>query len=333
VSYSICLGEIVTECFAEQPGVSRAEVKSWAPLPGGFAANVACALAKLGNSVEFIGAVGQDHWGRALVQLLTDMNVGTAGIQKRLKAPTRKVYLLSDEGGEPTFAGFSEGDPAVFADAHVFANALNGDLFQAANFLVLGTFLLAYEDGREAVEKAIDLANLQNALVFVDINWRPMYWPSPLDAPGRIYDLLQKAHFLKLSEDEADWLFGSVSAEVIAHQLPHLKGVLVTLVKQGCRYYFQKGLQAVAPSLSSGISGQVSGFNVDVEDTSGASEAFVAGFISRLIRYGPGCLLDEKLSHQVVTYACAVAALTTTRLGAIAALPTKTEIEAFLYLN
>ena len=136
------------------------------PLPGGAPANVACALAKLGNSAEFIGAVGQDHWGKALIKLLGDMKVGHRGVQYRLKAPTRQVYMVTDARGDYTFAGFSESDPTVFADAHLFSSAIEPALFEGASFLVLGTLLLAYPDGRESVEQAIALAASKGAFYF-----------------------------------------------------------------------------------------------------------------------------------------------------------------------
>ena len=324
---AICLGEIWVDCFAEQAGRPRREVTRWNPLPGGASANVACALAKLGSSVEFVGAVGRDPWGDALVNLLKDMGVGHRGVQRRLKAPTRQVYIVHEEDGSAerwpchTFAGFSENDPARFADAHLFADALMPELFAGASFLILGTLAMAYTDTRQSVQQAVTLARAQGAAILVDINWRPMFWPSPADASGQIYDLLQKVQFLKVSAEESRWLFGTDCAEVIARQFPHLSGVLVMSEAGCCQYWLARN------------KGAVSGFAVDVEDTVGAGDAFTAGFVHQLLRQGTACLEAADIAQAVVTYAAAVSALTTTRPGSIAALPTPTEVEAFLYLN
>ncbi|MGB3299375.1 MAG: carbohydrate kinase [Phormidesmis sp.] len=325
---AVCLGEILIDCFAEQPGLARSEVTSWAPLPGGAPANVACGLVKLGSEADFIGAVGNDHWGDALMTLLADMGVGCQGVQRRRKAPTRQVYVIcneTDEGSEerfchPVFAGFSESDPTVFADAHLFADALDLDRV-LADFLVLGTLSLAYDDTRQSVECALGLATAQEIPVLVDVNWRPMFWPQPTAAPGRIYDLISKAQFLKASEEEAEWLFGTTSPAAIAQQLPHLKGVLVTAGAGGCEYWLM------------GNAGAVPGFIVDVEETLGASDAFTAGFVHQLLQKGTCCIEAAESARNVVMYASAVGALTTTRPGAIAALPSAKEVEVFLYLN
>lgn len=321
---AICLGEILIDCFAEQWGLSRGNVKSWIPLPGGAVANVACGLVKLGSEADFVGAIGSDSWGDALVGLLGDVGVGQLGVQRRMKAPTRRVYIVSNDEGDRSFAGFSENDPTVFADAHLFADGLASERFVNADFLVLGTLSLAYPDTRQAVERAVSLASSHRMPILVDVNWLPMFWPHPQDAPGRIYDLLKSVQFLKVSESEADWLFGTQSPEKIGKHLPNLRGVLVTASAAGtmhCRYGFK------------GIAGYVPRFDVDVEETTGADAAFTAGFVHQLMQNGLACLLDEQSAQEVVVYASAVSALTSTRPGAIAGLPTPKEVEAFLYLN
>ena len=321
VGRAVCLGEILIECFAEQAQTPRSEVESWVPLPGGAMANVACALVKLTGGADFVGAVGSDAWGDALLKLLDDMGVGRSGVQRRLKAPTRQVYLLKDDSSdEYTFAGFSESDPASFADAHLFADSLIDRQLSSAAFLVLGTLLLAYPDARQSVNRAVELSQAAQVPIFMDVNWRAPFWPQPKEAPGRVYDLLKSVQYLKVSEDEADWLFGTRSPQVIAKQLPYLKGVLM-MAGDGCHYSFQ------------GVDGSVPSFDVDVEDERGASEAFTAGFVHQLMHRGLSCVLDRYAAREAVVYASAVSALTQTRPGAIAALPTAKEVDVFLYLN
>lgn len=302
----------------------RNQVTNWCSLPGGAAANIACGLAKLGESVSFVGAVGRDAWGDALVTLLSDMGVEHGGMQKRLKVPTREVYITCDRAGRRTFSGFSDSEPALFADAHLFADSLDSILFSKADLLVLGTLGMAYLDTRQAMQRAIQFAQGAATPILVDVSWQPMFWPQPSEAAGYTYDLISNAQFLKVSRAEAEWLFSTVSAATIAHQLPHLQGILITDEQQGCQYFLM------------GNEGHVAGFEVDVEDTTGARDAFTAGFIHQLLRLSAndsGAQPNEAIACQAVTYACAAAALTTTRMGAIAALPTTTEIEAFLYLR
>ncbi|MEO0457218.1 MAG: carbohydrate kinase [Cyanobacteria bacterium P01_A01_bin.114] len=318
----ICLGEILVDCFADQPEATLASVSQWISLPGGAPANVACGLARLGIPVEFIGAVGDDRWGHALKRLLLDLGVGSIGVQHHATAPTRSVYVLLDEKGERSFAGFApEIAPDRFADAHLQVSTMASTLFAQVRYLVLGTLALAYTDTRSAVDRAIALTRQQQGRILVDVNWRPMFWEQPADAPRHIHNLLQQVDLLKLSDEEASWLFETNEPGEIAAQLPNLDAVLITAGAQGCRYWL------------SGHTGNIPGFAVDVEDTTGAGDAFVAGFLAQLYWLGYSSLRDAELAQAMVVYASAVGALTTTRPGAIAAQPTPKEIDAFLFLH
>ncbi|NJL87850.1 MAG: carbohydrate kinase [Leptolyngbyaceae cyanobacterium SM1_1_3] len=317
----VCLGEALIDCLADRLGVPLAAVESWTPHPGGAPANVACALAKLGTAVRFVGCLGSDQWGDALLALLQNRGVDCTYLQRHADAPTRQVYVLRDRQGSPTFAGFSQPDPAQFADARLAVDQIASGLFEQAQFLVTGTLGLAYNPTGEAIRWALQRAQERSVKIAVDINWRPMFWPQPAIAPAAIRQILPAVDFLKLSADEADWLFDTQDPAAIARQLETLQGVLVTAGGAGCRYWF------------AGHTGQFPAFAVDSEDATGAGDAFLAGFLHKLIQGGLEQLSTPASSQAVIVYASAVGALTTTRLGAIAAQPSSQEVEAFLYLQ
>jgi fructokinase len=314
----LCLGEILYYFLANQPGRSLEQVESWTPYPGGAPANVACALTKLGTPSGFVGCIGQDKLGTALVQVLQNAGVNLTGIQLHDEAPTRSVYVLRSESGDRSFAGFGDFPTAAFADTHLQADQLPESLFESAEYLVLGTLELAYPDSRAAIEKALALADQHYLKVLVDVNWRPVFWPDPAQAPPLIHNLISRADFLKLSDEEAVWLFKTTEPGTIAEQVDNLEGVVVTAGDKGCTYNL------------AGTHGHIPAFPVSVQDTTGAGDAFVAGFIHQLCLHGLQGLLYPGTVHNMVRYACAVGALTTTRPGAIAAQPTALEVAAFL---
>ncbi|MFB2834968.1 carbohydrate kinase family protein [Floridanema evergladense] len=317
----LCIGEVLFDCLADQPGKSLPEVESWTAYPGGAPANVACALVKLGTTAGFIGCVGEDEPGNSLVVLFQEIGVDVRGIQRHPKAPTRQVYVLRSLSGDREFAGFGDLDTGDFADTRLNVSQLPETLFQGVSFLVSGTLELAYPRSREAIERAIQLAKQNHVKVFVDVNWRPVFWPNSDLAPGVILKFLQQADFLKLSDEEAQWLFNSTEPSAIAQRLPHLQGILITAGEAGCSYYLANN------------SGKVPAFSVKVVDTTGAGDSFVAGFIHQLCQQGTEALSDTETAKNMVIYASAVGAMTTMKAGAIAAQPTPEEVEEFLRLH
>ena len=317
----LCLGEVLFDCLADQLGRSLETVESWTPYPGGAPANVASALVKLGTPAAFIGCVGADTPGDALVELLGNIGVDITAIQRHPTAPTRQVYVVRSATGEREFAGFGNFQTTEFADTYLQASQLPEKLFEDAEFLILGTLELAYKNSKEAIYKAIQLANRYDVKIVLDVNWRPVFWPEISEAKPLILDILKHIDFLKLSAEEAEWLFDTTDAGAINYRLSSVEGVLVTAGSQGCAYCL--GEQE----------GKMPAFSVEVVDTTGAGDGFLAGFIHQLCLQGISCLKEPNISAQVINYASAVGALTTTKAGAIASQPTHSEVQEFLKLS
>ena len=314
----LCLGEILFDCLADQPGRELERVESWTPYPGGAPANVACGLVKLGTSAGFMGCVGQDKAGDDLVALLESVGVNTVAVQRHPTAPTRQVYVTRSQTGERHFAGFGNIKTTEFADTHFAAEKLPEALFENADYLVTGTLELAYPQSQQAIYRALELAKQHRVKIFVDVNWRPVFWTDLEAAPPLIWDILKQADLIKCSDDEAQWLFKTDNPLEIAQQLKTGRGVLVTAGEGGCSYCLGD------------YSGKLAVFNVDVIDTTGAGDAFVAGFLHRCCQQGERIFQDLEAAKEAVIYASAVGALTTTKPGAIAAQPTAQEVKEFL---
>lgn len=313
----ICIGEMLFDRLSNELGQPLEQVKLWTDYPGGAPANTACGLVKLGISTAFIGCIGEDAPGEQLVELLREIGVNITGVQRHSSAPTRIVYVVRDAAGDRSFAGFGARDTTEFADTYLQAKLLPEPLFKTAEFLVLGTLELAYPESQKAILKAVELAKKYQVKIFIDINWRPMFWQNPDAAIELILNLVQNADFLKLTNEEAELLFNTIEPKAIAQQL-QIKGVFVTAGEQGCAYYL------------AGNSGRLPAFSVSVADTTGAGDGFTAGILYQFCKLGIESINYPKIAKEIVRFASAVGALITTKPGAIAAQPTLTDVEIFL---
>lgn len=318
----LCLGEILFDLLAVEIGKSLEEVKSWNPYPGGAPANVACGLQKLGSPAAFIGSVGSDQPGSQLVSMLQSFGVNTSGVQFQQTKPTRQVYVLRDNQGNRVFAGFGDHPLDQFADCFLDDFILPIKLFVDAEFLVIGTLSLAYPVTRKAIFRALELADFYNLKVVLDVNLRPVFWQNINEAKPIINQLWKHIDFVKLAAEEADWLFNTQNPEEIAHFLNSVEGVIITNGGQGdLNYYINESF------------GQIKPFSVNSVDTTGAGDAFLAGFIHQLYQQGIDSLNDPNKIKEIITYSAAVGALTTLKEGAINALPTHEEVMNFLEVN
>jgi fructokinase len=252
------------------------------------------------------------------VKLLQDVGVDTTGVQRHSTAPTRQVYVVRDLAGDRTFAGFGKYETSEFADTRLQAQQLPHSLFAEADFLVLGTLELAYPESEAAVHQALKLAEQYDLKIILDVNWRPVFWQDANIARQKIEALLQRFDFLKLTKEEAEWLFNTTDPGAITYRLNSLEGVLVTDGENGCAYCLGEN------------EGKLPAFSMPVVDTTGAGDSFLAGFIHQLSHSGIQSLRDAETAKRVVTYSSAVGALTTIKPGAIASQPTAVEVDAFL---
>ncbi|CAL8467862.1 g7400 [Coccomyxa elongata] len=326
----ISFGEALFDCLANERGVPKEEVKSWTPYPGGAPANVAAALAKLSVKVAFISALGKDDLAVQMMDLLAERGVDVSGVQ-RVDLPTRDVLVVYDSNDDRQFVGFG-GPNESFADTAISADQLPLDALRNSAALVTGTLGLNFPITAEAMYKAVETARAGSAVVLVDVNWRPVFWDDVSRAPEIIKPYVSKADIVKLSDEEAEWLFGLAAADALQHpdkvleQLPGVKGVLVTGGGAGCSYAF-KGAGGKID-----YTGIVPVLKVESTDTTGAGDAFLGGFLASLVKLGglEALQADADKLRQAVEFAAACGAFTTTKPGAISAQPSQQEAEDLL---
>jgi fructokinase len=307
----ICVGEVLFDRLADQVGVGLEAVTSWTALAGGAPANVACGLVKLGTNAEFVGCVGVDPAGMALAEKLQAQGVGLRGLQHHPTAPTRQVQVLRSSDGDRTFAGFGGVPTDQFADAYLDLAGIPTPLFTDAQFLVLGTIGLAYPQSHQATWEAVRLAQKHQVAVFVDVNWRPSFWPDPAAAIETIQELLAVADFIKFAQEEAQLIYQQTAPEQLRALLPQATGVIVSDGANSCHYALWEQ------------TGEIPAFAVSAVDTTGAGDAFVAAVVHQLCQ-------GERQAASIVRYAAAAGAITTLQPGAIDAQPSASQVESFL---
>ena len=279
-SQIMCIGEIV-----------------WDMLPdgrylGGAPLNVAVNLYRLGVPVHMISAVGTDGLGDEAVRLLGDMNIPISGIQRN-EIPTGVVEVSLDDNGLPDY---EIKYPSAW-DAIDLSSRVEGSPWQEEGslnpkelpkYLVVGTLVFRSELSRSSLFNVIEHRDSSTSLV-LDVNLRKDGY-----TPSLVLDLMYMADVLKVNEEELElileWMGDEVSgssvfAKMSPFQPSHDQSQLKAILNHIGRDF---GLKAIVLTL--GARGAVlwrtgtdlltvKAISVDVVDTVGAGDAFLAGVL------------------------------------------------------
>ena len=297
---------------------------------GGAPANVACALARLGANVSFIGSLGQDAFGESFKNLLVQRRINIAGLQQDNIRPTRVVLVRRDSLGERFFEGF-EGDKGLgFADQAISREQIIKDwplVSDNAKWLVVGTIPLASEISSNALLWCIENALAANIKIALDLNWRPTFWrkvstvlnPS-LKEKKEIISILKNVSLIKLAKEEAQWFFNTSHPVEISSYLPQKPSVIVT-----------DGANPIEWLLHNHIGKSLAISPPSVVDTTGAGDAFTAGLIYKLLSVELD-QISKKMAEETIQFAIACGAHVCKGVGAIDSQPFREDIDQLLSL-
>ena len=299
----VTIGETMALLAAERTGPLR-HVPSMSVGIGGAESNVAIALRRLGVPATWIGRVGDDPFGELVlrelraegieVRAITDPAAPT-GLMVKERRTARSLGVWYYRAGS---AGSRLG-PADIAE-----DALSG----AALLHVTGITPALSSSAADAVHQAVELARRHGLTVSFDVNYRSKLW-SREAAGGGLLDLLRACDVVFAGPEEA-------SLFVPAHEDPHALATALSDLGPA-----QAVIKLGADGCAAVIDGERyarSAIKVDVVDTVGAGDAFVAGYLAELLA---GREPATRLDTAVTTggFACSVA-------GDWEGLPTRAEL-------
>jgi len=316
----ICLGELLIDFCAGEQDVSLAEAKTFVKAPGGAPANVAVGVVRLGLSAGFIGAVGDEPFGHYLEGVVAGGGVDTSHLAKVDGVRTTLAFVAARSDGRKDITFYrNPGADMVLAESHVEAAYL-----ASAECLHFGSISRIDTSPRAATDKARRLAAEAGAMITYDLNWRPSLWPDADAAKARILEGFEGTTVAKVADEEWAFVFGTEDFDEGA----------ATLLDAGVELVVRSEGEKGATFATCAARGHLDPFAVDVVDTLGAGDGFMACLIVELLAHWRGGIrpggLDAAELTRILRRANAAGALTCTRTGAIPALPTAAEVDAFL---
>jgi fructokinase len=311
----VAFGELIIDFVPTVTGQDLSTAESFKKAAGGAPANVAAGLARLGVRSAFMGMVGNDGFGHFLANSLSDLGVDVTPLRFTDAARTALAFVSLRADGEREFLFYR----SPSADMLMTPQDVDEGAIKAARAFHFGSISLIAEPARAATLHAVSLARRSGKLVTYDPNLRLALWPDAEAARAGMRLGLAEAEVVKIGAEELEFLTGNPDPVAAALSVWPERGKLmaITCGSEGCIW------------LMPGRQGKVPGFAVKAVDTTGAGDAFMAGFIA-------GLLSEDEISwdagkiESICRMANAAGALTATGRGAIPSLPTRDAVAVLL---
>lgn len=310
------IGEALIDWIPEQRGVELKAVGGFSRAAGGAPANVASAVSRLGGSSAFIGKLGEDAFGDFLVETLAEAGVDVTRVLRTREANTAMAFVSLKADGNRDFSFYRNPSADMLLEKDEI-----GDWFEPGDLLHFCSVDLIEAPVKYAHREAISRCREAGGIVSFDPNVRLPLWKSPEQCRQAILEFLPMAHLVKISDEELTFITG-ISEEEVA---------LESLFAGDVRHVIYTRGAAGATWLSKDFRVEVPGHAVSVIDTTGAGDAFIGSLLYGVQRQ-PDFLggIEAQTARELLAFANAAAAITTTRPGAIAALPTAAEVNDLL---
>ena len=244
---------------------------------GGAESNVAIGVKRLGGDASWLGRVGSDPLGERVVRELRAEGLAVHDVDD----PHAATGLMLKE--RPTSASTavhyyrsgSAGSRLAESDIP------SGWIESAALLHVSGITALISESARACIAAAVERARAAGVLVSFDINYRSSLASAEVAGP-----------ILRSFAERADIVFGGHEELVLLRPDRDPAETAEELISHGCReVVLKRGAEGAAVFTADSLA-EAPGFIIDVLDTVGAGDAFVAGYLSGLLA---GLTIPERL--------------------------------------
>ncbi|HAS31628.1 5-dehydro-2-deoxygluconokinase [Microbacterium sp. UBA837] len=304
----VTIGRIGIDVYPLQDGVGLEDVETFGKYLGGSATNVAIAAARHGLRTAVITATGDDPFGRFAHRELT-----------RLGVDDRFVATVPDLNTPVTFCEIFPPDnfPLYFyrtpiaPDLVLTNDNLDLDAISRARVFWATVTGLSKDPSRTAHHTAWE-ARGRAPLTILDLDYRPMFWPSAEAATREVEKALCKVTVAVGNREECEVAVGESDPHRAADALLE-RGVELAVVKQGPR-------GVLAKTRSESV--EVEPYPVEVINGLGAGDGFGGALCYGLLQNWP--------LKRVIRFANIAGAIVATRRECSTAMPTSDEVEAVL---
>ncbi|MDO6808789.1 carbohydrate kinase [Zobellia galactanivorans] len=287
----VCFGEVLWDVFPTHEKI------------GGAPLNVALRLQSLGNQVSIISRIGEDEKGKEIEKSIIEKGVNAENLQVDQELNTGIVQVSLSQNGS---ASYDITFPRAWDNIKIDDKAIKAT--QGADAFIYGSLVARDKRSKHTLYELLKLAKYK----IFDVNLRAPYYN--MEVLGH---LMKAADFIKFNDDEILEIGQELGSESNALEQnisfiakrTDTKSICVTRGAHGAILYYKDNFY------------ENKGYPIEVVDTVGAGDSFLASLTNGLIK------MEDP--QKTIDFACAIGAMVAGREGANPIF-TPEEIQAFI---
>lgn len=300
----VCFGEALVDFLNIKENLFEANI-------GGGPTNVAGAIAKWGGKTFLISKVGNDTFGKMIINTLNQIGVDVSGVKVTDEYFTTLAFVSVDKTGERTFSFARKHG----ADIFITPEDINVEIIKSSKILHFGSLSMTHDINKSTTFYVLDIAKEKGLIISYDPNFREPLWKNKMKAAETILLPIKMGYvdILKVSLEELQ-LYASSAYEFYKMVKDKIKILFVTMGKEGSLVFF-RGKEAKIPSI-----------NVNAVDTTGCGDCFTALILFEISKFSSFEDISCNKLVEITRRANIAGALCATQKGGLSAVPNYEDI-------
>lgn len=262
----LCVGEVLIDGLSVETIDNLQQANALDLHVGGSVANFCYYLNKCNVNATLIASVGNDGFGKKIIETLNQQHINTQFINIAEHSNTSFI-AVAKTAATPDFIAYRDADKEI--------EAINIELIENSSILHSTAFCLSQQPASQTVLDAFAIAHQHNKLISIDWNYAPSIWKNKSYASEVFTTIQQYNPLLKFSLDDVSRFMGKELNEQEA--IEFLNTVAAKIICLTC------GAKGVYYKTTNSDWHFTAAQKIQVKNATGAGDAFWAGFISAYV--------------------------------------------------
>ena len=265
----LAVGELLADFIGIEIADDIATTERFQRFQGGSPSNLAANMARLGNTTAIVACVGNDNLGKYLVEKVRETGVDVSHIIVEKQEPT-SIVIVARSKATPDFIAYRT------ADRMIRPKHISDELLSQSAIFHTTCFALSQNPAQKTIVEAAERAAKLGCQLSIDLNYAPTIWADREEAWQTIEAYIKHGALTKISEDDAERLYGrAVEPEEAIADLHHMGASVVcyTLGGRGSIISHENGTKKF----------EMAARKIDVIDATGAGDSYWSGFLTAFL--------------------------------------------------